>query len=243
MGNVFTYGGADRNAALCAALGLGCLFLGAVCWLGRRGKIRVLWGVLAALLTAGTLTLCVLAPSLGMLIARPAGDPAAVITEFLDALTARDWPAAYEKMDAYSQLGLENAPEDPAAAALAEALGESYAYTLTGECAVEGLVARQSVRFTRLSLSQAERAAEERLPSVLADIVDSRPRSQVYDSDDNYFPQVAREAYLTALTEILHDPAAYLVTEDLTLTARFAGGEWAVVPDQALLLALSGGAA
>lgn len=238
---IFIYGGNGAGVALCCILGFVCLFLAVVFVLRRKRRIKALWGALATLIAAGAMLLCLYAPSMGMLIAEPSGDPRETAAGFLDALTGQDWEKAYASMDTYSQLGLENTPESPEAAALAEALRDSYAYTLSGDCVREDLTARQEVRFTYLSLSAVEDAAADRLPEVLSGIVETRPKNQVYDEQNNYLPEVAQEAYMTALTDALAEPEAYYATDTFTLTLEYTGGQWRIQPDQALLRALSGG--
>lgn len=241
MDTSFTYGGDGTGIGLYCILGFVCLFLAVVFILRWEQRIKALWGILATLFAAVAMFLCLYAPSMGMLIAKPSGDPRETVNGFLDALTGQDWESAYALMDTYSRLGLENTPESPEAAALGSALRESYAYTLSGDCVREDLTAWQEVQFTYLSLSAVEDAAEDRLPEVLAGIVETQPKNQVYDEQNNYLPEVAREAYMTALTDALAEPEAYYATDTFTLTLEYTGSQWRVQPGQALLRALSGG--
>ena len=207
----------------------------------KKRWLSLFWGVLAALFTGGAVALSFMAPSMGVLVARPAGDPRETVIGFFDALTAGDYAQAYSYLRVAPELGLAPETDDEGGRLLADALHRSYGYTLNGECAVDKLSAVQRVTFTYLDLPAAQTAAADRVEAVLAGFVDARPSSQIYDSDRNYLPQVAREAYDTAVAEALADPGAYAAAAELELALEYVGGRWALIPNGELFGALMGG--
>ena len=209
----------------------------------KRKNHSALWGVLAALFTAAAVLACAVAPAAGLLVAIPAGDPQDTVTGFFDALTAGDYDRAYGYLDTYSDLGLGGAPSGGTGRILMDALRDSYAYELTGSCVRSKLSARQQVKLTYMDLSSVETAAAGRVMDVLSGFVAQRPSSQLYDSDNNYLPEVAQEAYATAVAEALEDPGQYTATAELTLDLEYTGGRWLLIPSQELLTALAGGVA
>ena len=75
------------------------------------GKINAFWAVLAIVMTALSLVLCITGRTFGTLYAKPGGNPADTVSEFLDAVLAQEYDKAYSCLSNYSGLGLERAPE------------------------------------------------------------------------------------------------------------------------------------
>ena len=79
--------------------------------------------------------------------------------------------------------------------------------------------------------------------SVLEQMVRSRKRSEIYDSEDNFLPAVTDEAYETAVKNVLANAADYYRTDDLTVTLDYIDRQWLINADGSLLGALVGGTA
>lgn len=230
--------------AILAVAGVIAALLLAVCAALRSGKrknVRPGWAIAAAGLAAAAMLLSLVGVNAGTLVARAEGDPAAAATEFMDALMAGDYAAAYSHMAGYSGLGLENAPADAVGQKMYEALRESYAYELTGDCTVDKLEARQQLSFTYLDLTAMEEQVQEETLEQLKGIVQSRPKSQLYDENDNYLPEVAQEAYAAAVSAVLESAEEYYTTVGILLELEYSDEQWRVVPSPQLLKAVSGG--
>ena len=142
----------------------------------------------------------------------------------------------------YSDLGLENSPETPAAKLAYEALHSSFSYELKGECSVEKLDALQPLGFTYLDLTAIESAIVEATPNQLKRLVETRPMNKIYDANKNYLPEVTEEAYLNAVIAVLKNAENYYKSIDLQLALSYSDGRWQVLASPALLRALNGGA-
>lgn len=235
--------GLSRVLAFLGVLVFLFLALALMAFLHREHRFKMGWGFLAALFTAGGMLVCLIASQTGTLVARPSGDAQEAVTGFFDALLAKDYDRAYDYLSLYSGLGLEGQAEGEVGQAMLAALRESYAYQLYGSCDVDGLEARQEVQFTYLDLPSLEEDAAEKTMEILASFVEERPRSEVYDEDNHYLPQVAQEAYRQAVMQILSSPAPYYETVGLQLELEYVDGNWFLIPSQSLLTALAGGAA
>lgn len=230
--------------AILAVAGVIAALLLAVCAALRSGKrknVRPGWAIAAAGLAAAAMLLSLVGVNAGTLVARAEGDPAAAATEFMDALMAGDYATAYSHMAGYSGLGLENAPADAVGQKMYDALRESYAYELTGDCTVDKLEARQQLSFTYLDLTAMEEQVQEETLEQLKGIVQSRPKSQLYDENDNYLPEVAQEAYAAAVSAVLESAEEYYTTVGILLELEYSDEQWRVVPSPQLLKAVSGG--
>ena len=228
--------------------GLGALVavfaaLAAMAVLSRKHRFSFFWGFLAALFSGAAMLLCVASSSVGMLLAKPAGDPQETVEAFFDALIARDYTQACSYLSGCSGLGLEGSLEDPAGQLMLEALRDSYSYQLYGACTVNQLTARQEVQFTYLNLPAIAPDVEEETMTVLNELVEARPKSELYDENNQYLPQVPQEAYVTAVGRVLESPKAYYTTAGLQLQLEYTNGSWYLIPSDSLLKAITGGAA
>lgn len=219
------------------------LALVAVIRCSRKHKMNVLWGSLAVAISALAALLCLLASSVGILIAKPEGDPQRSVTGFFDSLEAGDYDAAYSHLSTYSSLGLENTPADSVGKMIYNALKESYSYELYGQCSVDKLSASQQLQFTYLDLTAMQADVQTALMQKLEEIVMARPKAEVYDENNKYLPEVTEEAYAAAVEEVLKSARKYYATTGIQLQLEYEDGRWLVVPSQSLLKALIGSTA
>lgn len=207
----------------------------------RKNKIRPFWMVMAIFICATAMLLCAVGLKTGTVHAKPDGDPAEVAEQFLTALTGGDYETAYANLRDYTSLGLETPPETEAGAALYKALVDSYDYELQGECRVEKLDAVQKLRFTYLDLTGIGDELERKTMDELEAIVKERPRAEIYDENDQYRPEIANEAYLRAVKDVMGSAQEYYTSAELELALTYSDGRWQVIMNQGLLKALSGG--
>ena len=227
------------------------LFLGALCicvlaallLLSIRKKARLLPALLAFLLVSAASAACILGQTKGLLFTRTEGDPQETVTLFFDRILEDDWVMACSCLTDYSSLGFDQVPEDPAEAALYEALQASYAYSLSGDCAVSGLNAAQLVRFTYLDLPSLSEDLQAQTAAAVQRLVEELPAGQIYDGQGGYRDDFISRAYLDAVHTVLSRPEPYLHTVSLSLELYYAEDGWKLSTSPALLNALSGGTA
>ena len=214
----------------------------------RKGKLRLFPALCAILLAAAALIVCVL-PSPES-AEKPAedkpvelkGDPQASVTEFFDALCARDYAAAYEKLSGVSTLGLENAPQSEDAAAIWRAMEENREYRLYGDCvAAPGGVVQQLV-FTTLDLKALGEAMKAATEAKVEQLAAELSPDEIYNDEGGYLESFTARAYSEALAETLEHAADYRSTVGLNIRLVRSGGDWLIEPDGALYGALTGGA-
>lgn len=217
--------------------------LSAVIVFGVKYRARVLGLLLAVLIAAAAMALSVIGVQVGTVYAKPSGDPAATAEEFLSAICRGDYEPAYRLLRDYADLGLGAEPSTAAGRLANQALHESYAYTLSGPCAVNMLDAVQPLRFRYLDLSSLEEDTAAEASHQLELIVQSRELKDIYDEDKHYLPSVTEEAYLAALDRVLAHAEDYYAELDLELSLTYTDGRWQILTSPALLRALNGGAA
>lgn len=223
---------------LALAVGLTVLIL-VIC---NHRKVGIFWGFIAAVLICVTLLVCLFGNTVGILVTGGTeGDPADTVTEFFDAITLGNYTAAYEHLNGYSTLGLENAPEGEAAKLLQKALERSYSYQLNGIAVIDGISAVQDVDFTYLDLGAIDEKVQSLTPKKLEELVASNPLSKVYDENNEYRPEITQKAYINALKEVLSDAESCYTGTTITVSLDYIGETWLINPDQALFKALLGG--
>ena len=217
------------------------LAIAAIIHYGRKGKINAPWALAAVIISAAAMLLCLLANSVGVLVAKPDGDPQETVTAFFDALSVGNYDEAYSYLDNCTSLGLENEPADPVAQAAYAALRNSYEYDLFGNCSVDKLSAVQQLQFSCLDLKAIQPLVQELTVVKLEELVMSRPASEIYDENRQYLPSITMEAYSAAVNEALKSADKYYNSSSLHLQLEYKDGRWLIIPSQELLKALMGG--
>ncbi|MBQ3374617.1 MAG: hypothetical protein IJG40_15945 [Oscillospiraceae bacterium] len=207
------------------------------------GKVNAFWAVLAIILTALALVLCITGSNFGTLYAKPGGDPGETVSTFLDAVLAEEYDTAYSCLSNYSSLGLELTPETEESRMLYDALKQSYGFTLRGTAEIDRLTARQTVALMHLNLKAVKNDAAERVEALLQELAEKRPHEQIFDENGKVLPAVSDEVYRTALAQALDTGNRYYTSSDIEIELEYVNGRWLIRAGESLLSALSGGAA
>ncbi len=239
---------ADEELRVALILSVGVVLLTGVTLLplmvaSIRKKIKFLPGLVTVVLLGASMLVCIMGPHLGAVISAPKGDPQQVVVDFFDALAAKDYETAYSYLDYYSSLGLENVPGDEASMLVHEQLVSSYSYELYGDCALDGLTAKQQVLLQHFDVQRMQERLGDKTNEVMREMVQNSPESAIYDADDQYLPEATQKAYLTAVTRLLEKPEYYRTTTGMELELVYTSDGWRIQASDALLHALCGGTA
>lgn len=226
----------------CGAAAIAALLTAIIILINRKKYgLKVFWMLISVAVCAAALMLCAIGVKAGTIYAKPEGDPGQITAEFFDAICAKNFPKAYGYLRDYTSLGLENVPQTEAGQAVYEALQNSYGYELNGECTVDKLEAKQTVKFRYLDLAATHDDISSTTMVKLEEIVKKAPRDVIYDENNHYRPEIANEAYLEAVHAVLASPEKYYTSTDITVDIVYNGGEWQIVANPTLLKALNGG--
>jgi hypothetical protein len=233
--------GISRKGLMAAAAALlltltALIFLGA---LGRKYRVKVWWAVLLALLLCLALLGWIGWPALRQMQDDPISDPRDTVTAFLDALERQDYPAAYAMLDGVDSLGLEWEPEDETLRLILRSVRESFHGELLGECRVDDTRAWQQVECKYLDLSTLEARARSETLRFIAQYANSHTGSELFEGD-SYRPDLMCEGWAQAVPTLLQDPQL-LSSGGVELELRWRDGAWHIVPNERLLILLSGG--
>ena len=195
--------------------------------------VGVLFGV-------GILFTCVLASSTGTLVFLPGETPEAATAEFMNAVVASDENAANAMLMSADNLFPVPAGTDEVENIYLDALKNSYSYEFTSGCECTDTTATRKVRFTCLDLNAPVPDIFDSLHEELAYMVENEKKSDIYDDDENYRPAVLDKVYKDAATKVMSWSQKYYTTTDFEITMNYVNGEWKVLPNDKLKLALAG---
>ena len=208
----------------------------------RKKRLKAVWGVLAVAFAALALLCCFSAHKLTP--ALPAsdsiGDPQDTVKDFFNAVIAQDYDKACGYLIDYASLGLDQEPESEAARLMADALRESYTYSLYGDCRVSGMTASQQVLFEMLDLTAMQEDLKAGTEAAVQKMSEELPESQVVDPEGNYLPEITERAYLDTLKELLSRPEKYRTVVGLEMELHYTVEGWRITTGRDLLNALSG---
>ena len=161
-----------------------------------------------------------------------------ILSSSLGTLVFISTEAPGQAAEEYMQLCLNTPVSDEAV--FADALTESFSYEFIGECELAGTTATQKVRLTYLDFNEPVPDIYEALFDELELKVESKKKSEIYDADNNYRPEILEEVFHDAVNKVFAAPEKYYVLKDCTLTMNYQNGEWQVTSDDALKQALTG---
>ena len=199
--------------------------------------------MVAAILASGALAfMSANAGELPIGIPEGENEPVCALEGFFARLKAGDLEGA-DRYVAGGSLGLGWAPEDENAALLWQAQRESWEFAIGEGYAAQGAALTRQVTVSGLDFSAAAPAIHARVQAMLAqDTEDAVFAADVLTEDGGYVPELVMAHLRTALEELAESPEDFRRSWTLTVPLTFADGAWKLVPDQALIQALTGGA-
>lgn len=159
----------------------------------------------------------------------------------LDAIAKGDFDAAGKTMYGQPELSGEPEAEDAAGQRIWDAFVGSLSCEFRGSCyATDTGLARDAV-ITALDVSTVTEAVGEYAHALLTQRVETaEDMSELYDEENNFRQDLVDAIVLEAVDQAIRENGQ-TASFDVTLSLIQRDGQWWVVPDQALLQAISGG--
>lgn len=159
----------------------------------------------------------------------------------LDAVCQGDYAAAEDFLLGQPSLGVDRPAAEEAGVLFWDAFVESLSYELQGPCFATDSGLAQSVSITYLDIDATASSLRQRSEGLLEELVsNSENTDDIYDENNNYREDVVMQVLRTAVENALAEDAAYQ-TVTVTVNMIHRDGQWWIVPDDALLGAISGG--
>lgn len=163
------------------------------------------------------------------------------IQHMLDKVSAGDFNGAGAMMQGTPNLGVDRAPSSEVGVLLWDAFVDSFTYEITSECYATDSGIAQNIRITCLEIGSVTANLRERSQHKLEQrVAEAEDTSEVYDEENNYREDVVMEVLLEAAQDALNEDAK-TVTYEVTVNLIHSDGQWWIIPEDALLKAISGG--
>lgn len=203
--------------------------------------VSAVFGALGAVLMVGTVLLCLTSLNADVKV-KKLPDAAVACTENLKtALESGDYVSAGNLMYGQPDLGADRDPADPAGVLVWDAFTDSISVFFGGECYATDSGLSRDMTVTTLDISSVTGALAEHAHALLtARVEGAEEMTELYDEENNFREELVNEVLQEAVVQALAEDAQ-TVTYDVTLNLIYRDGQWWVVPDQALLDAISGG--
>ena len=157
----------------------------------------------------------------------------------MDAVCRGDYDAASGFL--YGTPNLGAMPQDETALTIWNAMTDSMNCSFTGQIQASNEGLAMGVQLHVLDVASVTGPLRARSQEILQQKVDrASDPSEIYDAQHNYRDDVVAEALRQAVADALREDAAYL-DQTLTLHLVYEDDRWWVLPEQALLTAISGG--
>lgn len=159
----------------------------------------------------------------------------------LDKVQRGDYNGAGAMMQGSPDLGVDREASDEVGVLIWEAFVDSFTYEIVGECYATDSGVAQDLRITCLEISSVTASLRERSRSKLEELLASAEDiSDVYDENNNYREDVVMAVLYEAAQDALAQDAQ-TVTYEVTVNLVHDEDRWWIIPDDALLKAISGG--
>ncbi len=208
--------------------------------LAKNRKITLPWALLSGVFAFGILFYFALSKTSGTLVFMPSKQPEEVSSSFMTAVCMGEENLASSLLASPMQLDIPLNQPDEAALLLERSLKDSYSCEAAGAPILDGTNAKQNYKFTSLNVTAL-------VPDILAEVdkeleykVENSKKSDVYDKDNNYRTDVLEEIYQSAIVKVLQDAPSYYTQSLIGLELTYQNGEWKVLPNNSLQLALNG---
>ena len=208
--------------------------------LAKNRKIKLPWALLSMVFAFGILFYFFLSDTSGTLVFMPGQQPEVVADAFMDAVIAGNETKAASMLTAPVQITVPLNQPDEVALLMEQSLKKSYSYEPVGTPLLNGTSAKMNYKITSLDVAAL-------VPDILSEVdrelekkVENSKKSDVYDKDNNYRTDVLEEIYKNAVVHVLNNAKDYYSATIIGLDLNYQNGEWKVLYNDALTLALNG---
>jgi len=200
----------------------------------------VILGILGTVLLLGSYGFCLLSRNAPVRILELPEAAVNASDVFAQALNDGDLASAAEMIYGQPDLGVGTVPADPETAIIWDAFLESISFEFAGKCyATESGLARRGT-ISVLDVSGVTQKLPEHTQALVNQrIAEAEDLADIYDDQNQFRQELVTEILGQALRQTLAENAE-MITREVTLQLINRDGNWWIVPDQALLNAISG---
>lgn len=202
-----------------------------------------IFGVLGTVLAAGTVALCLKSLNADPVLLTRAEAAEKRAEAMMEAVCGGNFAEAGSFLYGTPDLGADREPADAAGTLIWDAFLDSIRYEFTGDCyATDSGVARD-VTIESLDVAAITGNLKEISQNLLAQrVAEAEDIGEIYDDNGEYREEFVMEVLNDAVIQALEQNST-VSSREITLNLTYQDGQWWIVPDSALLEAISGGIA
>ena len=206
-----------------------------------KKMIRPIPALFSILILGLSLFFVVLASNKGTVVFEPLTEPDQTAGAFLSACVLQDEELAASYLTQPDTIFTFSDSPDEVTALYEKALKDTYSYSVGKDVELDGTTAYVPVEFTSLDFREMIPSLLNVTNTELEKKVEENRKSDIFDEDGNYKPEVIEEIYKTAVTKTLEKKNTYEKISSIKLCLVYSGAEWKVMPNDSLKIALAGG--
>ena len=209
-------------------------------------KMRImplLFGILAVAAAAAALYLTVSNLNAPPVLVQVPDRALEQVDAVMDAVCAGDYQEAASHMYGNPDLGADREAADEVGRLIWDAFEESLSWESVGECFATDAGLARKVKLRSLDFDSVTENLGSRAQTLLAQKVEAAvDTSEIYDENNEYREEFVMGVLYEAAQDAIREDARYL-EQEFTLNLTYRDGQWWVMPEQALISAISGGIA
>ena len=200
----------------------------------------VLFGLIGLAVAVAAVWICLTFHDASPILLSPATEARKSVVTMLDAVCGGDYAAASQQILGNPQFGASYKPEDPAEEMMWNAFQSSFSYELEQECFSTESGLALNTKITFLELESITRNLRERTQKLIQERIDAaESMDQIYNEHNEFLESFVMEALEDAVSDAIAQDARFKTVE-ITVNLIWRDSKWWVLPDAALMSALSG---
>lgn len=201
------------------------------------------FGAIGAVLLVGSIGLCLLFRSGSARVAELPVEAAQCSETLSGSIGEKNFAAVEDCFYGNPDLGMAGTPADPMAAAVWKEFENKLSFSYQGECYSKDAGIYRDATVTYLEIASVTENLQTRAHTMLTQKVEAATdMAQLYGENGEFREDLVAQVLYEALDQAMREDAR-VVTAAVTVELVHRDGQWWVVPDAALLTALSGGLA
>lgn len=203
----------------------------------------VIFGILGTAVMAGAIGLCLVSLDAPVRMTETPEGAVACSEQLAEAISQRDYSAVQDCIYGQPELGLSGEPAEELTRMVWELVQLNLDFSWTGECYFADTVLCRDAEVRYFDTESVTENLLIRAHELLTlRVEEATDMAQLYDEDGEFRQDLIDQVLKAALTQAcLEDVKS--VTAEVTVQLVNRDGQWWIIPDEALLTALSGGLA
>lgn len=207
----------------------------------KFGFFSGIFGLLGLTITVGCLWLAMSNRDAGPVLKEQPQAARNQVVTMLDALCAGEYETVSACLYGNPGLGMDREAQDEVGRLFWDALADSFQYEIRGDFHATDSGVAMDIMISAMDIDSVTVNLRQRAQTLLEErIAEAEDTSEIYDESNEFREDFVMGALLDAAQDALAEDAE-TVSWEITLNLVYEDGQWWIMPEPALLQAISGG--